>query len=96
MATGFYVPERVVTNQDLAELMETSDEWIQQRSGIVERRWAESGVGASDLAERAAGAALARAGLEATDLDCVILATLSPDDAASDASGVSRPARTTI
>jgi 3-oxoacyl-[acyl-carrier-protein] synthase-3 len=79
LSTGFHVPERVITNEDLTRLMETSDEWIQQRSGIVERRWAENGVGASDLAKRAAEAALDRAGLEAADLDCLILATLSPD-----------------
>lgn len=79
MSTGFYVPERVITNQDLTALMETSDEWIQQRSGIVERRWVENGVGASDLAERAATAALERAGIGAADLDCMIVATLSPD-----------------
>ena len=79
LSTGLYVPERVITNQDLAQLMETSDEWIQQRSGIIERRWAENGVGASDLAQHAAETALERAGMEATDLDCLILATLSPD-----------------
>ena len=79
LSTGFFVPERVITNQDLTQLMETSDEWIQQRSGIVERRWAENGVGSSDLAQRAAEVALARAGLEASDLDCLIVATLSPD-----------------
>ncbi len=79
LSTGFFVPERVITNQDLTQLMETSDEWIQQRSGIVERRWAENGVGSSDLAQRAAEVALTRAGLEASDLDCLIVATLSPD-----------------
>lgn len=79
LSTGFYVPERVVTNQDLVKLMQTSDEWIQQRSGIVERRWVEKGVGASDLGKGAAEAALERANLEATDLDCMIVATLSPD-----------------
>jgi len=79
LSTGFYVPERVITNEDLTRLMDTSDEWIQQRSGIVERRWAENGVGASDLGLRAAEMVLERAGLEAKDLDCLILATLSPD-----------------
>ncbi|MGD8700334.1 MAG: beta-ketoacyl-ACP synthase III [Gemmatimonadales bacterium] len=79
LSTGFYVPERVITNKDLTQMMETSDEWIQQRSGIVERRWVENGVDASDLAQRAAEAALERAGLEAAELDCLILATLSPD-----------------
>lgn len=79
VSTGFYVPERVVTNDDLMQWMDTSDEWIQQRSGVVERRWVEGGVGGSDLALEATKMALGRAGLEATDLDCIVLATLSPD-----------------
>jgi len=73
-----YVPERVVTNKDLEEVMDTSDEWIRQRSGIEERHWASEGQGPVDLAEPAARRALADAGLEADDLDCIILATLSP------------------
>jgi len=79
VSTGFYVPERVVTNNQLTEWMETSDEWIRQRSGIAERRWVDGGVGCSDLALVAAEQALERAGLQASDLDCVVLATLSPD-----------------
>ncbi len=79
VSTGFYVPERVITNSDLTQWMETSDEWIRQRSGISERRWVDGGVGSSDLALEASKQALDRAGLEASDLDCVILATLSPD-----------------
>jgi 3-oxoacyl-[acyl-carrier-protein] synthase-3 len=75
---GMYVPERVVTNKDLEELMDTSDEWIRQRSGIEERRWITEGQGPVDLAEQAARRTLADAGLEADDLDCIILATLSP------------------
>ncbi len=76
--TGMYVPERVVTNKDLEEVMDTSDEWIRQRSGIEERHWVSEGQGPVDLAEPAARRALADAGLEADDLDCIILATLSP------------------
>ncbi|MEE8191565.1 MAG: beta-ketoacyl-ACP synthase III [Gemmatimonadales bacterium] len=79
VSTGFYVPERVITNFDLMQWMDTSDEWIRQRSGIAERRWVENGVGSSDLAKMAAERALERAGLAAGDLDCLILATLSPD-----------------
>lgn len=79
LSTGFYVPERVVTNDDLAGWMDTSDEWIRQRSGIVERRWVNGATGSSDLAKIAAERALAAAGLEAGDLDCLIFATLSPD-----------------
>lgn len=76
---GHHLPERVVTNEDLSELMETSDAWIRQRTGIEERRWVEGDVGASQLAEPAARQALAAAGIEASDLDMIIFATLSPD-----------------
>jgi len=79
VALGTHVPDRVVTNQALTDLMETSDEWIQQRTGIRERRWVEAGTGASDLAFEATKKALAIAGWEATDLDAIIYATLSPD-----------------
>jgi 3-oxoacyl-[acyl-carrier-protein] synthase-3 len=78
-STGYCVPDRVVTNEELAGLMDTSDEWIQQRSGIRERRWVEGDEAGSDLGKRAADMALERAGLEAADLDCIIVATLSPD-----------------
>lgn len=76
---GFHVPERVVTNHDLTRWMDTSDEWIQQRTGIRERRWVEPGVGASDLAAEAARKALRAAGREPSDLDAIVYATLSPD-----------------
>jgi 3-oxoacyl-[acyl-carrier-protein] synthase-3 len=76
---GFYVPPKVVTNDDLAKQMTTSDEWIVQRTGIKERRYIEDGVGASDLAVPAAQRALAHAGLSPTDLDLILFATLSPD-----------------
>lgn len=78
VGTGMYVPERVVTNHDLTQWMDTSDEWIRQRSGIGERRFVSDGETPADLAQRAAEAALERAGLEARDLDCILLATLSP------------------
>jgi len=76
--TGMCVPHRVVTNHDLAKLMDTSDEWIRQRSGIVERHYIEEGQTPVDLAEPAARQALAAARLEPGELDCVVLATLSP------------------
>ena len=79
VSTGYYVPERVVTNNDLAKLMDTSDEWIQQRSGVVERHWVGEDEGGSDLAAQATQMALERAGMEASDIDCIIVATLSPD-----------------
>jgi 3-oxoacyl-[acyl-carrier-protein] synthase III len=76
--TGMYVPERIVTNKDLEALMDTSDEWIRQRSGIQERRFIQEGQMPADLAEAAARQALADAGLEADQVDCIVLATLSP------------------
>jgi 3-oxoacyl-[acyl-carrier-protein] synthase-3 len=79
LATGFYVPERIVTNDELAQMMDTSDEWIQQRSGIVERRWVAPGQGGSDMGREAGLMALDTAGLEPDDVDCIIVATLSPD-----------------
>jgi 3-oxoacyl-[acyl-carrier-protein] synthase-3 len=79
IATGFYVPPRVVTNEELSRLMDTSDEWITQRTGIKERHWVEPGTLCSELAHQATLRALERAGLKATDLDCIIFATTSPD-----------------
>src|SRR5262249_27253117 len=78
---GSYVPERVVTNHDLAQWMETSDEWIVERTGIRERRWVEvgKGIGASDLGAEAAKRALAAADLDKDQVQMVIFATLSPD-----------------
>ena len=76
--TGMYVPERVVTNQDLEQLMDTSDEWIRQRTGIEERHFICEGQTPVDLAEAAARRALEAAQLEPDELDCIVLATLSP------------------
>jgi 3-oxoacyl-[acyl-carrier-protein] synthase-3 len=79
LGTGFYVPPRVVTNHDLAEMFETSDEWIQQRTGIKERRYADENDPPAVMAEKAARAAIENAGLEVGDIDGIILGTLSPD-----------------
>ncbi|HUP21051.1 MAG TPA: 3-oxoacyl-ACP synthase, partial [Gemmatimonadota bacterium] len=79
LATGFDVPSRVVTNADLEGMMDTSDEWIRQRSGIEERRWVEPGQAGSDLGAGAARMALEQAGMEADEIDCIIVATLTPD-----------------
>jgi 3-oxoacyl-[acyl-carrier-protein] synthase III len=76
---GHYVPQRVVTNTDLAHLMDTSDEWIVERTGIRERRFVREGEGTSEQAAHAAQAALKAAGLKPRDLDFIIFATLSPD-----------------
>ncbi|MDI1430543.1 MULTISPECIES: 3-oxoacyl-ACP synthase III family protein [Polyangium] len=80
LGVGHYVPTKVVTNDDLARMMPTSDEWIQQRTGIKERRFIEhDGIGASDLAVPAVHMALERAGRKVSDVDMIIFATLSPD-----------------
>jgi len=79
VGTGMYVPARVVENQELAELLGTSPEWIQQRTGIQRRRFAERGQSTSELAYSAASQALAQAGVAARDLDFILFATLSPD-----------------
>ena len=77
--TGHYLPENIVTNQDLEKLMDTSDEWIQERSGIKERRFVEPGTGSTDLGTMAARAALDEAGWDPDDVQFIIFATLSPD-----------------
>jgi len=77
--TGHYLPERVVTNADLEKIMDTSDEWIQERTGIRERRFVEPGTGSSDLGYRAALVALEEAGWQPDDVDFIIFATLSAD-----------------
>lgn len=78
---GHYVPERVVSNHDLAKVMDTNDEWIQERTGIVERRHIEPGskISSTDLGVKAAENALKDAGLTAQDIDFILFATLSPD-----------------
>ena len=78
---GHYVPERVVTNHDLAKVMDTNDEWIQERTGIVERRHIEPGskISSTDLGVKAAENALKDAGITAQDIDFILFATLSPD-----------------
>ncbi len=76
---GAYVPERVLTNAELESLVETSDEWITSRTGIKERRMAAADEYTSDLGARAAIAALADAGVSATDVDLIIVATITPD-----------------
>jgi 3-oxoacyl-[acyl-carrier-protein] synthase-3 len=76
---GAYVPERVLTNADLSKLVDTSDEWITERTGIKERHVADPDQAASDLAVPAAREALAAAGLEPADVELVIVATVTPD-----------------
>jgi 3-oxoacyl-[acyl-carrier-protein] synthase-3 len=80
LGCGAYLPARVVTNQEISQKVETSDEWIRQRTGIRERRLAADGELTSDLGVKAGEAALARAGLAANDLDLIICATSTPDE----------------
>lgn len=79
LGTGSYVPERIVTNDDLAKIMETSDEWITSRTGIRERR-ISLGEETSELAVKAAELALKDAGIGAEEIDIIVVATSSPDN----------------
>ncbi|HEY1434460.1 MAG TPA: 3-oxoacyl-[acyl-carrier-protein] synthase III C-terminal domain-containing protein [Thermoanaerobaculia bacterium] len=77
--SGMFVPDGVVTNERLSRAMDTSDDWIRQRTGIGERRFARRGQSSSALGAEAARRALAEAGLEAGDLDLIVFATMTPD-----------------
>jgi 3-oxoacyl-[acyl-carrier-protein] synthase-3 len=77
---GSYLPENIVTNDDLAEKIDTSDEWIRKRTGIAQRHIAAKGEFTSDIAEQAARAAMADASVESGDIDLIVLATATPDN----------------
>ncbi len=79
IGTGRALPKRVVKNEELTLLMDTSDEWIVQRTGVRERRYVDPGTGSSHLGTEAARKAIANAGITANDIDLVVFATLSPD-----------------
>ena len=76
---GMHVPETIVSNAHFASYLETSDEWIQDRTGIIERRWAAPNVGVSELAEPACREAIRQSGLAPSDIDGIIFATVTPD-----------------
>ncbi|MEO0714135.1 MAG: beta-ketoacyl-ACP synthase III [Pseudomonadota bacterium] len=76
---GGYLPERVLTNADLANMVDTSDEWIKERTGISERHIAAEGQTTSDIATEAARAALKHAGIDVSEVDLIVLATTTPD-----------------
>jgi len=78
---GYYVPDNVVTNDDLSKMMDTNDEWIQERTGIKERRWIKDGSGDTSavMGAKASRIAIERAGLTKDDIDFIVFATLSPD-----------------
>lgn len=78
-ALGTYVPPKILTNADLEKMVETSDQWIVDRTGIRERHIAEKGVASSDLAVQAACKVLAQRGISATEVDTIIVATVTPD-----------------
>jgi len=78
-ALGIYVPPRLLTNKDLESMVDTSDQWILERVGIRERHIADKGVASSDLAVEAARKALAERGIEAGEVDAIIVATVTPD-----------------
>ena len=88
LGTGAYTPERVLTNHDLAKLVDTSDEWIVTRSGIRERHIAAANEATSDLAVKAGTAAIEAAGLKPADIDLLIVATCTPDSPLPTASTV--------
>ena len=80
IGTGHYVPDRVITNSDLEEMMDTTDEWIVERTGGHERRWFEAGKDTvSNMGTRAAKRALDNAEIQASEVDFIIFATLSPE-----------------
>ena len=77
---GAYLPEKIITNDDLAQWVDTSDEWIKQRTGIAQRHMVADGELTSDLAINAANEALNHAGVTASDIDLIVVATTTPDD----------------
>ena len=79
VATGRFLPDNVVTNDDLAKRVDTSDEWIWTRTGIRERRIAPDGLNAAEMGARAARGAMERAGVEPGEIDIVVLSTATPD-----------------
>ena len=78
-AIAHYVPEKVVTNFDLEKTLDTSDEWIRTRTGIRERRVTIRGQATSDLAAEATRRLLEQRGIEPAEIDCIIVATVTPD-----------------
>ena len=80
MGVGHYVPENVVTNDDLTKFVDTSDEWIRERTGIEERRWFNPDEDTvANMSTRAAKQALERAGMDAKEIEFIVFATITPD-----------------
>jgi 3-oxoacyl-[acyl-carrier-protein] synthase-3 len=78
-SVGTYVPPRLLTNADLEKMVDTNDQWIVDRTGIRERHLVDKGVATSDLASEAAKDCLQRRGIEASELDVIVVATVTPD-----------------
>jgi len=79
ISTGRYVPERVVTNEEMTKLVPTTDAWIRERTGVEQRHFVDKEIGVSDLAYEASKIALEKANLQPSDIDFIVFATLSPD-----------------
>ncbi|OYX11399.1 MAG: 3-oxoacyl-ACP synthase, partial [Algoriphagus sp. 32-45-6] len=78
LGAGHYVPERIVTNEELSQMMDTSNEWIVERTGIHERRWFTPGVDTvTNMSAKASRMAMERAGLEGKDIDFIVFATIT-------------------
>ena len=77
-ATGRYLPERIMTNAELASLVDTNDQWIRERTGISERRIAAEDEGAADMGAAASRIAMERAGVKPGEVDLIVLATATP------------------
>ncbi len=80
IGTGSHLPEKILTNHDLEKMVETSHDWIVERTGISERRIAADGETTCDLAEQAARRAIEAAGINTDEIDLIIVATTTPDD----------------
>src|SRR5262245_50921393 len=78
-ALGRYLPPRIVTNHDLSKMVETNHQWIVERTGIHERRWVEKGTPTSELAIKAIDDLLKQRGIEAGEIELIIVATVTPD-----------------
>ena len=79
LGTGSYTPEKVITNDDMSKIVDTSDEWIKARTGIRQRRFAADNEACSDMAMEAANKAIENSGIDKNSIDCIIVATMTPD-----------------
>ena len=79
LGTGSYTPDKIITNDDMSKIVDTSDEWIKTRTGIRQRRFAADDEASSDMALKAANKAIVNAGIDKNAIDCIIVATMTPD-----------------